>query len=100
MISLNATEIAEEEVGDAQKANVLLLGVALAAGVLPVSYESVKQTIEEEMRDVEANWQPWMLVISGLKIIGNNLRLFFLLLIFVFFLVALVERDLGLDSYF
>ncbi len=55
VISLNATRIAEEEIGDAQKANVLLLGVALAAGVLPVSYDSVKQTIQEEMRDVEAN---------------------------------------------
>jgi indolepyruvate ferredoxin oxidoreductase beta subunit len=55
VISLNATKIAEEEIGDAQKANIVLLGVALALGVLPVSYESVKQTIEEEMRDVEVN---------------------------------------------
>ncbi len=69
MISLNATEIAEEEVGDAQKANVLLLGVALAAGVLPVSYESVKQTIEEEMRDVEANLKA---LDVGYKWVKNN----------------------------
>lgn len=55
VISLNATKIAEEEAGDAQKANIVLLGVALALGVLPVSYESVEQTIEAEMRDVDVN---------------------------------------------
>ncbi|MEM3587566.1 MAG: 2-oxoacid:acceptor oxidoreductase family protein [Candidatus Jordarchaeaceae archaeon] len=55
IVSLNATKIADEVVGDAQKANMVLLGVALALGALPISYESVKQTIEEEMRDAEMN---------------------------------------------
>lgn len=55
VFSLNANKIAEEEVGDAQKANLVLLGVALALEILPISYESVKQTVEEEMRDEEVN---------------------------------------------
>jgi len=73
VVSLNATKMAEEEVGDAQKANLVLLGVALGLGVLPISYNSLKQTIEGEMRDVEENLKALDI---GIKWTKNNLERF------------------------
>ncbi|GAB4315208.1 MAG: indolepyruvate oxidoreductase subunit beta [Promethearchaeota archaeon] len=52
----DATELAVEEFGDAQKMNVLVLGAALATGAMPpIPVEVYEKVIRRELRDAELN---------------------------------------------
>lgn len=53
---LDATTLAVEALGDAQKMNLIMVGVALATGKLPdIPVETYEQVIRRELRDAEAN---------------------------------------------
>ncbi|MEO1918437.1 MAG: indolepyruvate ferredoxin oxidoreductase family protein, partial [Paracoccaceae bacterium] len=52
---LNATKLAEKFMADAIYANVLMLGAAWQAGLIPMSLESIKKAIELNGAGVESN---------------------------------------------
>lgn len=60
-VSLNAGELAREELGDEQFSNVLMLGVAYQTGRLPVSSEAIERAIEINGVHVDRNRQAFRL---------------------------------------
>lgn len=60
-VSLNASQLAREAIGDEQFSNVVLLGAAFQTGRLPVSSEAIERAIEVNGVDVDRNHQAFRL---------------------------------------
>ncbi|MHA1734064.1 MAG: 2-oxoacid:acceptor oxidoreductase family protein [Promethearchaeota archaeon] len=58
VVSLDATTLAVEEFGDAQKMNLVMVGAAMATGKMPdIPLEVYEKVIRRELRDAEKNIQ-------------------------------------------
>jgi len=52
---INANELCKERFGDFLRVNIILLGAALATGVLPFKYEEIENIIKEKFTPYEKN---------------------------------------------
>ncbi|MHA1230963.1 MAG: 2-oxoacid:acceptor oxidoreductase family protein [Candidatus Helarchaeota archaeon] len=64
---INANELCKEKFGDFRRVNVILLGAALATGILPFTYEEIEDILKEKFKPPEKNLEALKLGYDEIK---------------------------------